>query len=188
MAGQRSLVGGSLVAVLAVFMMAACGGDDDAADDADPSVEATDEPTDGDAPDDEESDSADDSGTDGGGTGRGGLVAGTARVTIGDTTWEAVADQCLDFGVALGFQGRATDDPEIGISLDANTDDPSANSASVDLGDDGFWRAGNEYLTLGATIPEVTAEDGYGTGTATFADVNTADGVTADGTYEFYCG
>ncbi len=36
----------------------------------------------------------------------GGLAAGTARITIGDTTWEAVADiQCLDFGTALGFRG-----------------------------------------------------------------------------------
>jgi hypothetical protein len=181
MARSRSMIRGSLLAVVAVLMMAACGGDDDdAASEQTAPSDAVTAPTDDGGADDGESEE--------GGTGPGGLAAGTARVTIGGTTWEGVADQCLDFGVALGFQGSATDDPEIGINLDANTDDPSANSADVDLGDEGFWRAGPEYVSLGATIPEVTAEDGYGTGTATFADVSTADGVTAEGTYEFYCG
>jgi hypothetical protein len=187
MALRRSKPSGALVAVLTVLtvlLMAACGGDDsDAADPPDAAGQATD----ADAPDDEASDS--ESGQDGDGAGPGGLEAGTARVTIGDMTWEGVADQCLDFGVALAFVGQATDDPEISISLDANTDDPSANSASVDLGDDGqHWRAGAEYASLGATVPEVTAANGYGTGTATFANVRTAEGETAEGTYEFFCG
>lgn len=122
----------------------------------------------------------------------GGLAQGTGRVTIGGTTWDIVADiQCLNFGVALGFQGHAADDPNVQVTLDANTDDPTVASASIDVGDEDGWKAGSEYVSLGATIPETTVDDGYGTGSATFVNTlgSRGDGTyeTAPGTYEFYC-
>jgi hypothetical protein len=123
----------------------------------------------------------------------GDLAQGTGRVTIGGTTWDIVADiQCLNFGVALGFQGHAADDPNVRVSLDANTDDPTVASASVEVGEEASWRAGPEYVSLGATVPETTTDDGYGTGAATFVntlnpDPGTGTYETAAGTYEFYC-
>lgn len=176
MTTRRTLL---LVPALALLLVLAACGDDDSSDDG--AEEAPSETTTGD-------DQAASPETSAGGNGPGDLAAETGRVTIGDTTWEIVADiQCLDFGVALGFQGHAVDDPEVLVALDANIDDPSANSAQVDLGDETDWRAGDTYVDLGATIPEVTAEDGYGTGTATFVNIN-SQGQTAEGSYEFYCG
>jgi hypothetical protein len=124
--------------------------------------------------------------------GAGDLAPGTGRVTIGGTTWDVVADvQCLDYGVALGFQGHASDDPSVTVTLDANTDDPTAASASIDDGEEAGWRAGSEHVSLGATVPETTIDDGYGTGSATFVNTlgSLGDGTyeTAAGTYEFYC-
>ncbi len=121
----------------------------------------------------------------------GGLAAGTARITIGDTTWEAVADiQCLDFGSALGFKGHAVDDPTITIDISANTGRPSSNSSQVHTDDDIDWHAGEGDVRFGATIPVVTADSGYGTGTATFVNIGAGGvaGETAEGSYEFFCG
>lgn len=117
------------------------------------------------------------------------LAPGTARITIGDTTWEGTADiNCLDFGIALGFQGHDVDNPETTILLDANTDDATVNSATVDIDDSTDWRAGDTYVAMGATIPTITAAgDGYGAGSATFVNI-LGDNETAEGTYEFYCG
>jgi hypothetical protein len=124
-----------------------------------------------------------------------GLASGTARVTIGSTTWIATAAQCANFGgSALGFVGYADSDPSISIVLDAVPADPPSNSARIDVSVNVSWRAGEAHQSLGATIPVVTAQNGYGTGTATF--VNTLDPAglaggtfaTATGDYEFNCG
>jgi hypothetical protein len=114
---------------------------------------------------------------------------GTGTVTVGDTTWEVVADiQCIDFGVAMGLQGHAVDDPEVSVTLDANTDEPTMAGASVDGGDAFHWRAGEEFEDFGGTTPETTIEDGVGRGTATFVDtLSGPDYVTAEGSWEFSC-
>lgn len=190
--------GSTLVVLAAVVLIAGgCSGGDDTADvenqapstaSAEPSSTTTTSGSSSDTPaagDGSETTVPDSAG------GQGGLPAGTARVTIGDTTWEAVADiQCLDFGAALGFQGHAVDDPTITITLDANTADPLANGAQVDVDDNTDWRAGDAYAAQGATVPVVTAESGYGTGTATFANIagGGVGGETAQGSYEFFCG
>lgn len=137
-------------------------------------------------------------GSDSNGTGPdesgGELEPGTARVTIGSTTWTATAISCANFGgTALGFAGVADSDPSITITLDAVPADPPSNSAHVDVSDDLRWRAGEAHTDLGATIPTVTAQNGYGTGSATFVNVLDPDGPstgiyeTATGDYEFNC-
>jgi len=124
----------------------------------------------------------------------GGVAPGTARVTIGGTTWMATASSCGNFGgTALIFTGQANGDPSISITLDAIPADPPSNSARIDVSDEVSWRAGQSVQDLGGTVPMVTAQNGYGTGSATF--VNTLDpngfstGVyaTATGDYEFNC-
>lgn len=181
--------GSSLVAaaMAVVLIVGACGGDDDSgpADTPAPTNAS------GDAPATTAATTATTTTEAAPAAGPSGLAPNTGRVTIGDTTWEAIADiQCIDFGVALGFQGHAVDDPSITILLDANTDDPSANSAQIEIGDDIDWRAGDIFVDAGATVPVVTAENGYGTGTATFVNngFGETQGETAEGSYEFFCG
>jgi hypothetical protein len=136
-------------------------------------------------------------GSDSDGTGpdesEGDLDAGTARVTIGSTTWTATAIACANFGSAAGFVGQADSDPTISITLDAIPSDPASNSARVDVSDNVSWRAGAAHVDIGATIPAVTASNGYGTGSATFVNTLDPDGFssgvyeTASGDYEFRC-
>jgi len=124
----------------------------------------------------------------------GGLAPGTARVTIGTTTWTATAMVCANFGgTALGFVGTTADTPPVSITLDAIPADPSSNDARVDVSDNVSWRAGDAHVDLGATIPVVTAQNGHATGSATFVNTLDPDGFstgtfeTASGTYEFVC-
>ena len=124
----------------------------------------------------------------------GDLDPGTARVTIGTTTWTATAIACANFGgSALGFVGQADSDPAVSVTLDAIPADPPSNSARVDVSANVSWRAGEAHVGLGATIPTVTAQNGYGTGSATFVNTLDPNGLaagtyeTAAGTYEFNC-
>ena len=186
------------VVLSVVLISTGCGGDDAAPsvdseaqeqapsqDDGSDSAANTEDEADS-SPDTGEGDEpADDPGTD---AGPGGLEPGTGRVTVGDMTWDIVADlQCIDFGQALAFLGHAVDDPTVTVTLDANTLDATANTARVEVGDTADWRADDIFADNGSSTPEVTAEDGYGTGVATFFD-SRGGGGTAEGSYEFYCG
>lgn len=63
----------------------------------------------------------------------------------------------------------------------------------MDVNEDVRWRAGEAHMDLGATIPTVTAQNGYGTGSAIFVNVFDPVGIstgvyeTASGEYEFNC-
>lgn len=117
----------TVLAVVTALLAGGCGGNDASADgDGQPPATTAAAPSPTEPPAGGTPDTTARSDSEGGPDG---LAPGTGRITIEGTTWEAVADiQCLDFGVALGIQGHAVDDPSIIILLDANTDDPTANS------------------------------------------------------------
>lgn len=121
------------------------------------------------------------------------LAPGIARVTIGGTTWTATAVACPNFESALGFVGMTDDEPPVSITLDAVPADPPSNSARVDVSDNVSWRAGEAHVSLGATIPVVTAQNGHATGSTTFVNTLDPNGPSsgtyqaASGTYEFTC-
>ncbi|NNM31414.1 MAG: hypothetical protein HKO53_00015 [Gemmatimonadetes bacterium] len=124
----------------------------------------------------------------------GNLAPGTARITISGTTWMATATICGNFGgTALRFAGVANTDPNVSFDLDAVPADPPSNSARVDVSQDVSWRAGESVVPDGGTVPVVTAQNGYGTGSATFVNTLDPDGIstgvyeTASGDYEFNC-
>ena len=68
------------------------------------------------------------------------LAPGTARVTIGGTTWTATAVACGNLGgTTLRFVGQADGDPDVSIDLDAVPADPPSNNAEVNVNESLSW-------------------------------------------------
>lgn len=171
-----------VIAAMAVGLGMACGGGDndsgsDGGSDTQPTATqeaSSDTPSNGDSSSRGESVSGDT----GGGT-----------MTIGDQTWEIVADiQCLHIGNNLGLNGHAVNDPSIQVSISAQGDAQDDSDASLkNEAENVFWRAGSIYQ--GATVPEFEIDGNHVQGTATFVNIYAPANApeTAEGSFEFSC-
>jgi hypothetical protein len=148
---------------VAVFLVAACGGDDDEDNGSGPEATATGEPDGDDGSDEPIGGGGDD---------------GTGTFTLGDDTWTFVASlQCGIFpGPIVAISGNAAEDADIELLVDFDEDsDLVAATANTP---EGTWLAENEDVSI-----EVDGSKVRGQGT--FREFISGD--TAEGSFEITC-